>query len=200
MQRLGLQYSNDALVQFYRGIALLWAGYPSDAQTALESAKKLGRNTPIQGRADNILHPQFFQPTSGANYPVFIPLSGNPLLKKGSQLQAQGHQISAEKLYTKAVKLSPGDVEAQVAQAVGRFDEDNLNPSFSLLGPLTARYPKSQLAHYYFGLLLAWTTNEQPAIKQFEKALELGPTTVIGKQAKNFLSGIAAAQSSSAAG
>ncbi len=197
MQRLGLQYSNNALVQFYRGIALLWAGYPSDAQTALESAKKLGRNTPIQGRADNILHPQFFQPTSGANYPVFIPLSGNPLLKKGSQLQAQGHQISAEKLYTKAVKLSPGDVEAQVAQAVGRFDEDNLNPSFSLLGPLTARYPKSQLAHYYFGLLLAWTTNEQPAIKQFEKAFELGPTTVIGKQAKNFLSGIAAAQATS---
>ena len=183
-------------MQFYRGIALLWAGYPSDAQTALESAKKLGRDTPIQGRADNILHPQFFQPQSGSNYPVFIPISGNPLLKKGSVLQAQGHQISAEKMYSKAVRQNPKDIEAQVAQAVGRFDEDNLNPSFSLLGPLTARYPTSQLAHYYFGLLLAWTTNEQPAIKQFERAFELGPTTEIGKQAKNFLSGIAAAQSS----
>lgn len=195
MQRLGLQYSDNALVQFYRGIALLWAGYPSDAQTALESAKKLGRDTPIQGRADNILHPQFFQPQSGSNYPVFISISGNPLLRKGSVLQAQGHQISAEKMYSKAVKQNPKDIEALVAQAVGRFDEDNLNPSFSLLGPLTARYPKSQLAHYYFGLLLAWTTNEQPAIKQFERAFELGPTTEIGKQAKNFLSGIAAAQS-----
>ena len=132
------------------------------------------------------------------NYPVFIPLSGNPLLKKGSLLQAQGHQVSAERLYTKAVKLSPGDVEAQVAQAVGLFDEDNLNPSFSLLGPLTARYPKSQLAHYYFGLLLAWTTQRAAdAIAQFEKAFALGPTTEIGKQAKNFLSGIAAAQSAS---
>ncbi len=107
MQRLGLQYSGNALVQFYRGIALLWAGYPSDAQTALESAKKLGRDTPIQGRADNILHPQFFQPTSGSNYPVFIPLSGTRCSRRGRELQAQGHQISAEKLYRRPPGRTP---------------------------------------------------------------------------------------------
>jgi hypothetical protein len=200
MQRLGLEYSRSAIVQFYRGIALLWAGYPSDAQTALESAKKLGRNTPIQGRADNILHPAFYQPTSGPSYPVFTPTSGDPLLRKGSLLQAEGHQISAERVFTQAVRKSPGNVEALVAQAVGMFDEDNLTPSFSHLGPLTKRFPKSQVVHYYLGLLLAWTVQREPAISQFEQAFQLGPNTELGKSAKNFLNGLATASASASAG
>ncbi len=200
LQRLGLVYSDNAVVQFYRGIGLLWAGYPSDAETALELAKKLGRNTPIQGRADNILHPGFYQPASGASYPVFTPISNNALLRRGSLLQAQGHQISAERIFTRAVKQNPGSVEALVAQGVGLFDEDDLTPSFSHLGPLTARFPKSQLVHYYLGLLLAWTVQRQPAVDQFEKAFQLGPNTELGKSAEKFLSGLSGASSSSPAG
>jgi tetratricopeptide (TPR) repeat protein len=205
MQRLGLLHSSgatpaerktSALVQYYRGIALIWAGYPADAQGALESAKKLGRDTIIQGRADNLLHPEFFQPTSGASYPVFIPTQPNPLLQRGSQLQAQGRQITAERLYARAAKQQPANVEALVAQAVGLFDEDNLTPAFSHLGPLSARFPKSQVVHYYLGYLLAWTAQGQQAIDQFEKTVELGPGTKLGKAAKQFLAGIAANQSS----
>ena len=49
---------------------------------------------------------------------------------------AQGHQHSAERLYARAARLHPDDDEAQVAAAVGRFDEDDLSASFSRLGPL----------------------------------------------------------------
>jgi hypothetical protein len=201
MQKLGLQYSGgttpgerqqSAVVQFYRGVALLWAGYPSDAQQALETAKKLGRNTLIQGRADNLLHPGFFQPASGSGYPVFVPVSKSPLLRQGSLLQAQGHQVSAERLYQRAVRRNPKDVEALVAAAVGLFDEDNLIPAFSRLGPLAQRFPRSQVVHYYLGLLSAWTAQGQEAIKQFQLTKSLGPTTVLGKQSDQFLAGLGA--------
>jgi tetratricopeptide (TPR) repeat protein len=197
LQRLGLEYEGSAIVQFYRGIALLWAGYPSDAETALESAKQLGRNTLIQGRADNILHPEYYQPTSGPSYPVFIPTVGNALLRQGSKLQIEGHQISAEHLYQRAALKQPGNVQALVAEAVGLFDEDNLTPTFSRLGPLTQRFPRSQIVRYYLGYLLAWTAQRQEAITQFEKTVELGPNTEFGKAARHFLEGIASAARSS---
>jgi tetratricopeptide (TPR) repeat protein len=201
MQRLGLQYlggktpkerEQSAIVQYYRGVALLWAGYPSDAQTALEKAKSLGRDTVIQGRADNLLHPEYFQPGQGPPYPVFIPTTDDKLLRQGSALQQQGKQVSAERVFAKAARRQPGNVEAQVAKAVGLFDEDNLTPAFSNLGPLTAKYPKSQIVHYYLGYLLAWTAQGQQAVTQFEKTVELGPNTEVGKAAKQFLEGIAA--------
>ena len=207
MQRLGLQYlggdtpkerEQSAIVQYYRGVALLWAGYPADAQNALEKAKSLGRDTIIQGRADNLLHPEYFQPGQGPPYPVFIPVTRNNLLEQGSRLQQQGHQISAERLFARAATEQPGDVEAQVAKAVALFDEDNLTPAFSNLGPLTAKFPKSQIVHYYLGYLLAWTAQGQLAISQFEKTVKLGPKTEIGKAATKFLAGIAASNASGA--
>jgi len=200
MQRLGLQYlggdtpkerEQSAIVQYYRGVALLWAGYPADAQTALEKAKSLGRDTVIQGRADNLLHPEYFQPGQGPPYPVFIPTTNDTLLRQGSALQQQGRQASAERVFARAARQQPENVEAQVAKAVALFDEDNLTPAFSNLGPLTARFPKSQIVHYYLGYLLAWTAQGQQAVSQFEKTVELGPNTEVGQAAKKFLEGIA---------
>ena len=205
MQRLGLEFvggktpkerARSAIVQYYRGVALLWAGYPSDAQTALEQAKSLGRDTIIQGRADNLLHPEYFQPGQGPPYPVFIPTTDDKLLRQGSALQQQGKQVSAERVFAKAARQQPGNVEAQVAKAVGLFDEDNLTPAFSNLGPLTAKFPKSQIVHYYLGYLLAWTAQGQQAVSQFEKTVELGPNTQVGKAAKQFLEGIASSSQS----
>ena len=193
LQRLGLEYPGDAIVQFYRGIGLLWAGYPADAQTALESAKHLGRNTVIQGRADNILHPEYYQPSSGPSYPVFVPTTRDPLLRSGEEQQIEGHQVTAERLYQRAVSRQPGNVEALVAAAVGLFDEDNLTPTFSHLGPLTQRFPRSQVVRYYLGYLLAWTAQRQAAISQFERTVQLGPDTQFGLSARRFLAGIAAA-------
>ena len=199
LQKLGILYPDNAVVQLYRGIGLLWAGYPSDAETALESAKKLGRNTIVQVQADNLLHPAFFQPRNGPSYPIFSPIRPNKLLEQGSRLQQEGHQISAERAYARAARLAPNDDEAQVAAAVGLFDEDNLTPAFSHLGPLTTRFPRSQSVRYYLGFLLAWTGQAAESKKQFQAAYDLDPKSVLGKAAGQFLAGIKAASSASGA-
>lgn len=198
MQRLGLEYPGNATVQLYRGVALIWAGYPGDAEAALESAKKLGRDTIVQIQADNLLHPGFLQPSTGPGYPVFQPTRSNKLLEQGSRLQVKGHQISAERVYQRAARLAPNDDEAQVAAAVGLFDEDNLTPAFSHLGPLTQRFPKSQSVRYYLGYLLAWTGQKAASVTQFQKAYELDPTTPLGKASGQFLAAIKAASGGSA--
>jgi tetratricopeptide (TPR) repeat protein len=199
MQRLGLAHLGgatpneryvSAIVQYFRGVALDWAGYPIDASAALERAKTLGKNTMIHNEADALNHRGFLQ-TGPPFYPVFQPSVPNKLLQQGSQLQVQGHQVSAEHLYARAAKLDPKDIEARVAVAVGLFDEDNLLPSFSRLGPLVKQNPKSQAAHYYFGLVLAWTGQSSDAIAQFKKTVELDSKSPIGKQAESILAGIA---------
>jgi tetratricopeptide (TPR) repeat protein len=198
VQELGLEFPKNAVVQYYRGVALLWAGYPSDAEAALQLAMRYGTDTIIQGRADNLLHPDYYEPSSGPPYPVFQPTESNALLSQGSTLQAEGHQESAEKLYARAARLDPADPQAAVAVGVGLFNESNLSPSLSKLQAVIKRFPSSQSAHYYYGFLLAWTNQKTVAISEFERAVKLGPKTELGKAATSFLAGIA--QQGSAAG
>ena len=194
MVAIGALHPDDPQVQFYLGLSLLWAGYGDDAVAPLERAKKYGRNTEIEVEADNFLHPQYF-----ADDPVFTPITANPLLLRGSMQQREFHQHSAEKLYLQAVKKAPNDPEALVAAAVGRFDKDNLNASFSRLGPLTVRFPKSQVVRYYLALLLAVTGQGNAAVTQFQKTVALGRTTALGRNAEAFLVKLKQAGSTAAA-
>jgi predicted Zn-dependent protease len=182
LEQLGREHPKSALVQLYRGIGLLWAGYTGEAETVLEQAKKVGRDTPWELAADNVLHPQYF-----SGYPVFTPIRPNALLERGSRLQAQGHQHSAARAYALAARRAPSDDQAQVAAAVGRFDKDDLAASFSRLGPLTRRIPRSQVVRFYLGLLLAWTGQRSPALAQFDKAVALGPHTSLGRSSQAFI-------------
>jgi tetratricopeptide (TPR) repeat protein len=133
-------------------------------------------------RADDLLHPEFFP-----GYPIFDPLRPNALLTRGSELQQQGRQHSARRTFERAARRDPENDEAQVAAAVARFDKDNLNASFSRLGPLTRRFPESQTVRFYLGLLLAWTAQRDAAVEQFDKTVELGPETQLGRAAAQFL-------------
>jgi Flp pilus assembly protein TadD len=179
----------DAVVQFNRGIVLFCAGYLTEAEQAFRAAKTAGRDTYYEMRADLILHPQYFTPRDGL-YPVFEQEGHDRLLLQGALLQRQGHQHSAERVYARAARLRPGDGEAQVAAAVARFDEDDLSASFSRLGPLVKRFPRSQSVRYHLGLLLAWTGQRAEAERQFRRARALGPTTKLGRQANIFLAGL----------
>jgi hypothetical protein len=67
---------------------------------------------------------------------------------------------------------------------------DNLSASFSKLGPLVRRFPKSQSVRYHLGLLLAWTGQRDQAIAEFRLARSLGPKTTLGKEANTFLGGL----------
>jgi len=179
----------DAVVQFNRGIVLFCAGYLDEAAQAFRAAKTAGRDTYYEMRADEILHPQYFTPQDGI-YPVFEQEGHDRLLLQGALLQRQGHQHSAERVYARAARLRPGDDEAQVAAAVARFDEDDLSASFSRLGPLVKRFPRSQSVRYHLGLLLAWTGQRAEAERQFRRAEALGPETKLGRQAAVFLAGL----------
>lgn len=195
LEALASDYPGDPVVQFNYGIALDCRGFLENAEQALQSAKRSGKNTQYQIDADVLLHPQYFQD----GYPIFVPVSHNPLLVRGSLQQREGHQVSAEQLYARAARLHPNDPEALVAAAVGRFDEDDLNASFSRLGPLVKRFPRSQVAHYYLGLLSVWIGDGKQAIPQFKEALALGPKTALGKQTATLLQKIAQAGSASSA-
>ena len=189
LEPLSLRAPNDPVVQFNFGTALFCAGFVDDAEQAFAQAKKAGYDTYYEMRADQILHPQFFQPPDGL-YPIFQPQSNDPLLIQGVLLQRRGKQHSAEKLYARAARLHPGDDEAQVAAAVGRFNEDNLSASFSRLGPLVKRFPHSQSVRYHLGLLLAWTGQRDQAVKEFRLARKLNPRSTLGRQSSTFLRGL----------
>jgi tetratricopeptide (TPR) repeat protein len=190
LELLARDHPKDVVVRFNYGLALLCRGYLTDASQAFEAAKSSGRNTFYEMRADEILHPQFFQPTDGL-YPLFQPLGSDPLLVRGSLEQREGHQQSAEALFARAARLHPTDAEDQVAAAVGLFDEDHLTKSFSKLGLLTQRFPHSQSAHFHLALLSAWVGLRADAEKQFRLALSLGPKTALGKQAAAFVAQLA---------
>jgi Tfp pilus assembly protein PilF len=179
----------DPVVQFNYGIALFCAGYLNEAEQAFRAAKQGGRDTFYEMRADEFLHPQFFVPQDGL-YPLFEPTRSDPLLRRGVVLQRAGRQHSAERLYARAARLHPGSAEAQVAAAVGRFDEGNLSASFSRLGPLVRKFPHSQSVRFHLGLLLAWTGQRAQATTEFKLALAAGPETSLGREAKAFLAGL----------
>jgi predicted Zn-dependent protease len=196
LEPLSQQSPNDPVVQFNFGTALFCAGYISDADAAFRQAKKAGRDTYYEMRADEILHPQFFQPQDGL-YPIFQPQHRDTLLLQGVLFQRRGKQHSAEQLYARAARLEPGNDEAQVAAAVGRFDEDNLSASFSRLGPLVKRFPHSQSVRFHLGLLLAWTGQRDQAIREFRLAQALNSRSTLGQQSATFLRGLVTGGTSS---
>jgi predicted Zn-dependent protease len=193
LEQLAYQAPNDPVVQFNYATALYCAGFLADADQAFRAAKQAGRDTFYEIQSDVILHPQFFK----AGYPPFQSESTDPLLLRGAILQRGGHQHSAERVWARAARLEPKSDEAQVAAAVGLFDMDNLSASFSKLGPLIRRFPRSQSVRYHLGLLLAWTGQRDQAVVEFRLARSLGPNTVLGKQAKTFLGGLVTSGTSS---
>jgi predicted Zn-dependent protease len=195
LEPISQQAPKDPVVQFNFGTALFCAGYGADAAQAYRQAKKAGYDTYYEMRADEILHLQYFQPEDGL-YPIFEPQHPNPLLVQGVIMQRRGMEHSAEQLYARAARLQPGNDEAQVAAAVGRFNEDDLSASFSRLGPLVKRFPRSQSVRYHLGLLLAWTGQRDQAIKEFRFARTLNPRSTLGQQSNAFLRGLTGGGSS----
>jgi predicted Zn-dependent protease len=187
IEALVAEHPEDPVVQFNYGWALYCGGFDEDAVQAFRKAKKLGRDTRYEVTADNILHPQFFRD----GYPPFVYLGHDPLLVQGQIAQRNYHQHTAERLWARAAKLRPNDPNAQVAAAVGRFDMDDLSASFSRLGPLVRRFPKSQTVRFHLGLLLVWTGQAKQAVVELRRAHDLGPGTPLGRQAGKLLAGVA---------
>jgi hypothetical protein len=105
----------------------------------------------------------------------------------GVGLQRVGRPVSAARVFDRASRAFPADVEAQVAGAVGAFDKDAPEQAFGRLGPLSARYPNAASVRFHLGVLLLWTGRIEPAKRQFRLAAKAQPGSPLAREADRYL-------------
>lgn len=191
---------------FHLGLARFWSGDREGALDAWRAARMRDPDTAYAVRADDLLYRQF-----APGLPTFIPtFQPDPALSRlspqrqlaelgrrarrsdvrakllyGLALQRLERPISARKQYTEAARLAPKDVEAQVADAVGRFDKANPSLAFSRLGPLARKHPRSASVRFHLGLMLLWLGQTEEAKRQLRlAAAEQSP---LAREAKRLL-------------
>ncbi|HSI97170.1 MAG TPA: tetratricopeptide repeat protein, partial [Gaiellaceae bacterium] len=109
------------------------------------------------------------------------------LLLYGVGLQRVGRPVSAAETFERASRRAPGDVEAQVAAAVGQFDKDAPEQAFARLGPLSKRFPSEPTVRFHLGVLLLWTGRVEEAARQFRLASRTRPGSPLAKEAARYL-------------
>lgn len=219
VEQLGALYPRSALVQLHVGLARFWAG-ERGALAAWREARDVEPDTPYAVRAGDLLHAEFapglplFQPAT----PLGPPFEGTParrqfeLLRKAARvgsdgrtglvnrlyyglvLQRLGRPVSARRVYAAAAKAYPDDVEALVADAVGRYSKESPVQAFSRLGPLSRRFPDAATVRFHLGLLLLWQGDVAPATKQLRQARSAQPGSRIAHEAERYLTELAKAR------
>jgi hypothetical protein len=215
LEQLAKLYPEVAVVQLHLGLARLWAneGDPVAAWRAVLDAEP---DTPYAIVAGNLLHPGLPR-----GLPAFIPSFGAPAavtklppakqldalrvaaarggareqLLYGVGLQRVGRPVSAARVFDRASRRYPADVEAQVAGAVGQFDKDAPERAFGRLGPLSRTYPDEPTVRFHLGVLLLWTGRIQGAERQFRLATKAHPGTPLAREAARYLETITEARS-----
>jgi tetratricopeptide (TPR) repeat protein len=206
VEQLGALYPRSALVQLHVGLARYWAG-TGGAMSAWREARDVEPDTPYAVYAADFLHADRFAP----GLPTFTPsfeheLDGEPLAERfdelardrsvrgrllyGIALQRLGRPVSARRAFAEAAKQAPNDVEALVADAVGRYEKNNPSAAFSRLGPLSRRFPGSASVRFHLGLLLLWQQDVEEAERQLELARKAEPGSRIAREAGRFLDAI----------
>jgi tetratricopeptide (TPR) repeat protein len=215
MEQLAKLYPESAAVQIHLGLARLWAqrGDPTEAWRAAADAEP---DTPYAILAGNLLFPKLPR-----GLPAFLPSFAAPpeltrlppgrqlaalerraraggtreLLLYGVGLQRVGRPVSAAAAFDRAARRAPGDPEAQVASAVGRFDKDAPAQAFGRLGPLTRRFPDEPTVRFHLGVLLLWTGRVDAAQRQFRIASRTEPGSPLAREAARYLETIRKARS-----
>jgi tetratricopeptide (TPR) repeat protein len=202
IEQLGALYPRSALVQLHVGLARFWAG-TGGALSAWREARDVEPDTPYAVRADDLIHPEL-----APGLPVFTPsfpysieggtpatqlesLRGDyslrPRLLYGVALQRLGHPVSARRAFAEAVQLAPNDVDALVADAVGRYEKSDPTAAFSRLGPLSRRFPEAATVRFHLGVLLLWQGSVKEATRQLRLARASEPGSRIAREAGRYL-------------
>lgn len=202
IEQLGALYPRSALVQLHVGLSRLWAD-AGDAGTAWREARDVQPDTPYAVWADDLLHPEL-----APGLPVFTPSfayrvrGGTPaaqlealrgdrtprgLLVYGIALQRLGRPVSARRAFAEALRLAPNNVDALVADAVGRYEKSDPAGAFGRLGPLTRRLPASASVRFHLGVLLLWQSDVKEAKRQLRLAQAAEPGGRIARQADRYL-------------
>jgi tetratricopeptide (TPR) repeat protein len=215
LEQLAKLYPEVAVVQLHLGLARLWAneGDPLEAWRAVLDAEP---DTPYAIVAGNLLHPNLPR-----GLPAFIPSFTAPAaitklpparqlaalrraaarggvreqLLYGVGLQRVGRPVSALRAFDAAAREYPKDVEARVADAVGRFDKAAPEQAFGRLGPLSAKHPNEPSVRFHLGVLLLWTGRIQGAERQFRLAAKSQPGSPLAREADRYLETIRRARS-----
>lgn len=209
---LARTFPRSSLVQLHYGLALYWRGDRDAAAGAWRASRGAQPDTPYALRAEDLLYPNFPR-----GLPQFVPSFRSPgaldrlsppmqlaflegqaksggareKLLYGVALQRLDRQLSALREFEAAAKAAPADPEPKVAVAVAQFDKANPSRTFSQLGPLARRYPRSQSVRFHLGLCLLWLGDVKEAKRQLGLARTLGAGTALGKEAKQFLERLA---------
>jgi tetratricopeptide (TPR) repeat protein len=207
LEQLAKLYPDEAVVQLHLGLARLWAnqGDPVEAWRAVLDEEP---DTPYAIVAGNLLHPDLPR-----GLPAFIPSFAAPPaithlpperqlealraaadrgglraeLLYGVGLQRVGRPVSAARVFDRAARRFPHDVEAQVAGAVGQFDKDAPERAFGRLGPLTRTYPDEPTVRFHLGVLLLWTGRVDAAKRQFRLASHVQRGSPLAREADRYL-------------
>lgn len=206
IEQLGALYPRSALVQLHVGLSRFWAG-TGGALTAWREARDVEPDTPYAVRAADFIYARDFAP----GLPGFIVsfdyrLEGETAAEQlkllaadrtvrgrllyGIALQGLGRPVSARRAFAQAAALAPNDVDALVADAVGRYDKGNPSASFSRLGPLSRRFPGAATVRFHLGLLLLWQQDLREATRQLELARKAEPRSRIAAEATRFLDAV----------
>ena len=111
----------------------------------------------------------------------------------GVALQRLGRPVSARRAFAQALRLAPDDVDALVADAVGRFEKNDPSAAFSRLGPLTRRFPTAATVRFHLGVLLLWQGDVDEAKRQLRLAQAAEPGSRIAREAGRYLDEVAKA-------
>jgi tetratricopeptide (TPR) repeat protein len=211
IEQLGALYPRSALVQLHVGLARFWAGV-GGADTAWREARDVEPDTPYAVRAADFLYADRFAPglprfTPGFAYTIEgkTPAEQLEWLRQGSEvgfdsrldleydllygvaLQRLGRPMSARGVFAEAARQHPDDVEALVADAVGRYDKSDPTAAFSRLGPLTRRFPSTPTVRFHLGVLLLWQGDVAEAKRQLRLAQKAKPGSRIAREAARYL-------------
>jgi hypothetical protein len=215
LEQLAKLYPDLAVAQLHLGLARLWANQ-GDPVAAWRATIEAEPDTPYAIVAGNLLHPQLPR-----GLPAFIPsFAASPAITQlpparqlealrraagrggvrerllyGVGLQRVGRPVSASRAFGQAARRAPGDVEAQVADAVGRFDKDAPAGAFGRLGPLTRTYPTEPSVRFHLGVLLLWTGRIEAGQRQFRLAARSQPGSPLAREARRYLETIRRARS-----
>ena len=213
LERLAATHPASATVLLHLGLARLAAGQEAAARAAWRQALARDPDTQPALEAESLLYPAmapsrppfvpgFAMPAAIARLPapqqfrrLRLDATGGGIrarLLYGAALQRLGRSVEAEREFAAAARSAPGDDEAQVAAAVGRFSKARPAAAFARLGPLSGRFPRSQSVRFHLGELLLWLRQVPQAEQQLRLARALGPRTPLGRTSKAFLAELSA--------
>jgi tetratricopeptide (TPR) repeat protein len=206
LNQLAGLHPNRAVVQLNLGVALFWSGL-GGAEDAWRAAAADEPDSQYAIAAANLLHPEY-----APGIPVFVATAPLPdgfgelsppeqlrtlardaersvagKLLYGSALQRLGRPVSARRVFAAAAREAPHDVEARVADAVGRFDKARPAEAFSRLGPLTRTFPDKATVRFHLGVLLLWSGETHEAKRQLERATRAEPGSPLAREATRYL-------------